>query len=162
MLREHYSVGDFVPLIVLFVSIGFVSVMSVLYFDLSLVRGMQVFMGVFFSVFGFLKVIKLKAFAEAYRMYDLIAARSSAYAYAYPFIELSLGAAYLTGFTGNSIHWITAAVMGISATGVYVKLRKGEKIMCACLGTVFAVPMTWVTLLEDLLMLAMALYMIAV
>ena len=162
MLKEKYTVQDFLPLIGIFCLIVAVSVIAITYLNLSFVRGMQTFMGVFFLVFGFLKVIKLKSFAEAYKMYDLIASRSTFYAYLYPFIEISLGVAYLTAIGGGVINWITALVVGISAVGVYNKLRKREKIMCACLGTVFKVPMTWVTLLEDLLMFAMAGYMIVI
>jgi hypothetical protein len=50
--------------------------------------------------------------------------------------------------------------MGIGAIGVYIKLLKKEEIPCACLGTVFKVPMIWVTLAEDLLMVAMAVIML--
>ena len=160
MLKGHYTVKDFLPLVGVFCFIAAVSGAAVLYFDLSLIRGVQVVMGVFFLVFGLLKVSKLRHFADAYAMYDLIAARSRAYAYFYPFIEVSLGAIYLAGIGGIAINWVTVLVMGVSAVGVYNKLRKREKIMCACLGTVFTIPMTWVTLLEDLLMLAMAGYMI--
>ncbi len=48
-------------------------------------------------------------------------------------------------------------VMLVGAYGVYLKLKEHEEIPCACLGTVFKVPMTWVTLGEDLLMAGMAL-----
>jgi hypothetical protein len=50
--------------------------------------------------------------------------------------------------------------MLISALGVANELRKKQTIMCACLGTVFKIPMTYVTLFEDLLMASMALYML--
>jgi len=51
-------------------------------------------------------------------------------------------------------------VMLIGALGVYQKLRAGEEVPCACLGTVFTIPMTWVTLGEDLLMASMALVLL--
>ena len=163
MLKEHYTLKDFLPLVGMFCCHRCtVSAAAILYFDLSFIRGMQIVMGVFFLVFGLLKVGKLRHFADAYAMYDLIAARSVVYAHLYPFIEVSLGVAYLAGIGGAITNWITVVVMGVSAAGVYVKLRKREKIMCACLGTVFKVPMTWVTLFEDLLMLAMAGYMLIV
>ena len=160
MLKEKYTIKDFLPLVGILCAIIVAAVVAAAYFDLSLMRGMQVYMGVFFLVFGLLKVIKLKSFAEAYKMYDLVAARSTVYAYLYPFIELILGTTYLIGTTSNAVNWVTAIIVGISAAGVYNKLRKREKIMCACLGTVFKVPMTWVTLFEDLLMFVMAGYMI--
>ena len=162
MLKEKYEVRDFLPLIGVFCVVGAVSAVGIVWLDASFVRGMQVVMGVFFLVFGFLKVVRLRSFADAYRMYDLLAVRSVVYAYFYPFIELFLGVLYLVGTGGNLVYWVTVVIMAVSAVGVYAKLRKREKIMCACLGTVFNVPMTWVTLFEDLLMLAMAGYMIVV
>jgi hypothetical protein len=50
--------------------------------------------------------------------------------------------------------------MLVSAAGVARELWKGREIMCACLGVVFKIPMTYVTLLEDLLMAAMAGFML--
>jgi hypothetical protein len=46
--------------------------------------------------------------------------------------------------------------MLISAAGVARELLKKNRIPCACLGMVFVLPMTTVTLLEDLLMAVMA------
>ncbi|MFT5359638.1 MAG: hypothetical protein ACI88L_000096 [Candidatus Paceibacteria bacterium] len=121
---------------------------------------MRNFMGSFFLVFGLLKVMKLSDFAKAYREYDLLAMRSGLYAKAYPFIELALAAAFLLNFEILITSWATFVIMLVGAFGVYLKLKKKEEIPCACLGTVFKVPMTWVTLIEDLLMAGMALYII--
>ena len=56
-------------------------------------RAMTNFMAGFFLVFSFFKLLDLRAFADTYQTYDFVAARSRAYALAYPFIEL-LGVAY--------------------------------------------------------------------
>jgi hypothetical protein len=58
------------------------------------------------------------------------------------------------------VHVFTLLLMLMSAVGVAVELHKGKEIVCACLGAVFNIPMTYVTLLEDLLMAAMAAYML--
>jgi copper chaperone CopZ len=117
---------------------------------------MNDFMAGFFIVFSFFKLLNLSAFANAYRGYDLIAAKSAAYAYAYPFIELALGVAYLIRWNPVATNWITLVVMLLSAAGVLNALRKRQLIECACLGTVFKLPMSKVTLIEDLSMAAMA------
>jgi copper chaperone CopZ len=116
---------------------------------------MAAFMGGFFLIFSFFKLLNLKAFADAYQTYDLLAARSRFYAYLYPFIELGLGLAYVGGIAPKAVNLITLIVMLISL-GVIESLRKQKTIECACLGTVFKLPMTRVTLFEDLLMVAMA------
>lgn len=121
---------------------------------------MRFFMAFFFLVFGFFKIINIKGFAAAYRTYDLIAQRSLWYAYLYPFLELALGVAYLFNLFPMSTNVATAVLMSVSAVGVLIELSKGKEITCACLGVVFKIPMTWVTLAEDLLMAIMALAMI--
>lgn len=117
---------------------------------------MSDFMAGFFLVFSFFKLLNLSGFVQAYRGYDLIAAKSAAYAWAYPFIELALGVAYLIRWLPQLTHWATLAVMLVSAAGVLNALRKRQLIECACLGTVFKLPMSKVTLIEDLSMAAMA------
>ncbi|MBC7709840.1 MAG: heavy-metal-associated domain-containing protein [Rhizobacter sp.] len=121
---------------------------------------MSDFMAGFFLVFSFFKLLNLSGFVQAYRGYDLIAAKSAAYAWAYPFIELALGVAYLMRWQPQVTHWATLVVMLISAAGVFNALRKRHIIECACLGTVFKLPMSKVTLIEDLSMAAMAAVML--
>lgn len=157
----QYNVKDFLPLIIIFC---FVIVLTLLNsyvtgnFDLHAL--MNSFMGFFFIIFGLFKIINLSKFATAYAMYDLIAMRSRVYGYIYPFIELGLGIAYLSGIYPTFVNAFTAIIMLISAAGVAKALNKGHNIACACLGAVFKVPMTYVTLAEDLLMAGMALIML--
>lgn len=119
-------------------------------------RAMNHFMAGFFLVFSFFKLLNLSAFADAYAGYDIVAARWRAYGFAYPFIELALGAAYLTGFQPVAINAVTLVVMGVGTVGVTKTLLARRKIRCACLGSVFNLPMSYVTLTEDLLMAGMA------
>jgi hypothetical protein len=51
--------------------------------------------------------------------------------------------------------------MGFSSIGVIQSVLNKKKIQCACLGAVFNLPMSTVTIIEDLLMVSMAVYMIA-
>ena len=115
-------------------------------------RAMGHFMAGFFLVFSFFKLLDLRAFADAYGTYDVVAAKWPLYGFVYPFIELVLGAAYLGHFAPLATNAVTLAVMGVSLVAVATK----RKIRCACLGTVFNLPMSLVTLVEDGLMLTMA------
>ena len=121
---------------------------------------MSDFMAGFFLVFSFFKFLNLSGFVQAYRGYDLLASKSAAYAWAYPFIELALGVAYLIRWQPQITHWATLVVMLLSAAGVLNALRKRQIIECACLGTVFKLPMSKVTLFEDLSMALMAALML--
>lgn len=157
----NYKLKDFTPLIVIFVVvIAFTAIIQLLYGEGHFEFGMRMFMGAFFAVFGGFKLLKLKSFAAAYQKYDLLAMRSKAYAHLYPFIELTLALLYFADFGGIYRDVFTFILMSFSALGVYLKVRKKEPIQCACLGMVFVLPMTWVTLIEDLLMAVEALVMV--
>lgn len=123
-------------------------------------RAMNHFMAGFFLTFSFFKLLNLNAFADAYMGYDVIAARSRGYALAYPFIELSLGFAYLTNVQPLLTNAITFVVLGISTIGVVQSLLAKRTIRCACLGSVFNLPMSSVTLIEDLTMVVMSAIML--
>ena len=119
-------------------------------------RAMGNFMGAFFLAFAFFKLLDLRGFADSYSSYDVVARRVPAYGYVYPFIELLLGVAYVTGFQPFATNLVTLVVMAVSSIGVIQSLLNKRKIRCACLGTVFNLPMSTVTLVEDGLMVAMA------
>jgi len=88
--------------------------------------------------------------------YDVVARYIPLYGYAYPFIELLLGVAYITVFQPFATNLATLVVMSASSLGVIQSLLNKRKIRCACLGTVFNLPMSTVTLVEDSLMVTMA------
>ena len=113
-------------------------------------------MAQFFFAFSFFKFLNLKAFADSYSMYDIVALEIKSYGFIYPFIELALGISYLTGFNPTFTNATTIFVMGISSIGVIKSVLNKQKIQCACLGAVFNLPMSTVTIIEDLLMVAMA------
>jgi len=149
------------PILIIF------SYITVLAFLLSLHEGtihwmsfMSIFMGGFFLTFSFFKLLDLKGFAESYAMYDLVAGKFKAWGYAYAFIELSLGLAYVTSYNPFITNWITLVVMSVSIIGVLRSVLNNKKIKCACLGAVFNLPMSTVTIVEDALMIVMSAVML--
>jgi hypothetical protein len=121
---------------------------------------MRHFMAGFFIVFAFFKLLDPPGFVSAYRGYDLLARRSKAWAWAYPYVELGLGVAYLLNFAPVATNTITLILMLVGAVGVLRALLDKRAIRCACLGTALNLPMTKVTLVEDLTMAAMAALML--
>lgn len=121
---------------------------------------MHGFMGLFFVTFAMFKFFDLKGFADGFSTYDLLAARWRGYAYAYPVIELMLGLAYLSFWHPNVTYLLTVIVMGVSAVGVFKGIRSGRKIQCACLGTILKVPLSTVSVIENVGMGLMALWML--
>lgn len=117
---------------------------------------MNHFMGGFFLVFSFFKFLDLRGFADAYRSYDVVARKVPAWGFVYPFVELLLGVAYIVNFQPVATNVVTLVLMLVGSIGVLKTLLDKRAIRCACLGTVLKLPMTKVTLIEDLGMAAMA------
>lgn len=117
---------------------------------------MNHFMAGFFLVFSFFKLLDLRGFVMAYAGYDLLARAWPGWGYIYPFIELALGAAYLMRWQPTITNAATLALMLFGSLGVLRALLRKSNIRCACLGTALNLPMTTVTLVEDLGMAAMA------
>ena len=117
---------------------------------------MSQFMAGFFLIFSAFKLLDIRGFAEGYASYDLLARQWYPYGFIYPFIELSLGVLYLTNWFPISTQILTIIIMGFSSLGVINSLLKKQKIRCACLGTILKVPLSSITLIEDLVMVIMA------
>lgn len=122
---------------------------------------MQHFMGAFFLVFSFFKMLDLRGFADSYASYDIIARRWHSWGYIYAFIELGLGVAFILGIQPLLANAVTFVVMLVSIIGVFRAVLKKQKIQCACLGVVFNLPMSTITIIEDALMIAMSGLMLA-
>ncbi|MDB6140516.1 MAG: heavy metal transporter [Verrucomicrobiaceae bacterium] len=142
------------PLIILLGYLVAVTLAVVSPFHLGM--AMPVFMGGFFVAFSFFKMLDLRGFADAYRSYDLVAKAWPGYGFVYPFIELVLGLAYLARWQPALVNAVTAVVMAVSLAGVLRAVLSKQTIRCACLGTGFNLPMSTVTVVEDGVMLAMA------
>ena len=119
-------------------------------------KGMRIFMSCFFLAFSFFKILDLKGFTENYSSYDIIAKNFRGWGYAYAFIELGLGIAYAINFIPLITNAVTLFVMSISIIGVLQSVLNQRKIQCACLGAVFNLPMSTVTIVEDALMITMS------
>jgi cation transport ATPase len=149
------------PLLLVFAYlIGIVAIVEISAGTFNWMRAMANFMGGFFLAFSFFKFLNLRGFVDAYQTYDVLARPVRAYGYVYPFIELGLGIAYLVRFAPLMTNLVTLCVMLLSIVGVSQALLQKRRIQCACLGTVFNLPMTKVTFLEDALMAGMALMML--
>lgn len=148
----------------LFLIIAFIVGTSILvqfpFTEFSTLRWMRHFMAGFFIVFSFFKLLNIEGFSNSYRMYDIVAAKWTGWGYAYPFVELALGICYLINFAPLLTNATTAIVLGISSIGVIKSNLNKQKIKCACLGDVFNLPMSTVTIVEDVTMFAMALVML--
>jgi copper chaperone CopZ len=118
------------------------------------------FMGLFYIVFSFFKMLDLKGFPESFRMYDPLAKQVPVYGKIYPFIETALGLMFLMRFEVNIALIVTLVVLGITTIGVVKTLLDKKAIQCACLGTALKLPMTEATFIENAIMIVMATLML--
>jgi len=136
--------------------LGYVTLVAVVGGHGDMRQFMRVFMGGFFLSFSFFKLLNLAAFADSYSMYDIVARRWRGWGYVYAFVELGLGVAFVTGVAPFWVNLVTLVVMTVSIIGVLQSVLNKRKIRCACLGAVFNLPMSTVTIVEDALMIGMA------
>jgi copper chaperone CopZ len=123
------------------------------------------FMGLFFLVFSFFKFLDYRGFAPSFSMYDPIAKAVPFYAKTYPFIELVMGTLFVVRALVPTLVpvllYITLVILGATTVGVVRSLLDKKAIQCACLGTSLKLPMTEATFIENAVMLAMTVYMLA-
>ena len=143
------------PLILILSYISLTSI--IINFGRSLDDLMMDFMGIFFIVFSFFKFLDYKSFPNSFAMYDPLAKALPLYGWIYPFIETILGLMFLFRFQLFTSILITILLLSITTYGVVNVLKKKQTIQCACLGTAIKLPMTIATLIENGIMIIMAL-----
>ena len=150
------------PILVIAGYITLVSVLVAFYYEgFNGMMFMRTFMAGFFLTFSLFKMLDLNAFAETYAMYDIVAMRFKSWGYIYAFLELALGIAFAVNFEPVITNSVTAVVMTVSLIGVLQTVLNKKQIQCACLGAVFNLPMSTVTIIEDGLMIIMSIAMLA-
>ena len=147
----------------LFIILGYIFIASILlnYKNWNSSNAMLDFIGLFYIVFSFFKILDIKGFSMSFRMYDPLAKKAPIYGYIYPFIEVLLGVMFLTRLEVNIALVITVIILGLTTIGVTQTLLNKRAIKCACLGTTLNLPMTEATFIENALMIIMALILIS-
>jgi glutaredoxin len=118
------------------------------------------FIAISMCLLAMLKLQDVEKFSSMFLNYDLLAKRWVPYSYAYPFLEAAAGVLML----GHLLTWLSvpiALVIGtIGAVSVFkaVYVEKRE-LKCACVGGSSNVPLGFVSLTENVMMVAMALWM---
>lgn len=154
--------SDFQQLKPLFLIFGYITIATMLmhYKRWDWSHFMLDFMGLFYIVFSFFKILDLKGFPDSFKMYDPLAKGIPGYAQIYPFIELVLGVLFLMRVQIPLALIITIVLLGITTYGVTKALLNKRTISCACLGTALKLPMTKATFIENTIMIIMAIIML--
>ena len=125
-------------------------------------RTVEWFVAISMVLLGLQKLKDLDGFATMFLTYDLLARRWPRYGYVYPFVETGAGLLMMAGV----LTWLSAPaaliVAGIGAVSVYKAVYIDKRdLKCACVGGGSKTPLGFVSLLENLMMVAMAVWMLA-
>src|SRR5690606_11014077 len=112
------------------------------------------------TILALLKLQDVESFSTMFLNYDLLARRWVPYAYIYPFAEALAGILMI----GNTLTWLSVPVALFIGTigaasvikAVYIDKRQ---LKCACVGGSSNVPLGFISLTENLMMIAMAIWM---
>jgi glutaredoxin len=125
------------------------------------VRTGEWFIAISMCILAILKLRDLESFSNMFLGYDLLAQRVVRYAYLYPFGEALAGILMIAG----AVLWLAIPVALFIGTigavsvfkAVYVDRRE---LKCACVGGDSNVPLGFISLTENLMMVAMAIWML--
>lgn len=168
-LRRHFglSVRDpqaesYRPVVMVFAVALLMAAAAVWGMDGSLLslRMLEWFVAFAMSILALLKLQDIESFSTMFLGYDLLARRFVPYSYVYPYAELLAGVLMIAG----ALTWLSAPLAlfigGVGAASVikavYIDRRS---IRCACVGGGSRVPLGFVSLTENLMMVAMGLWM---
>jgi uncharacterized membrane protein YphA (DoxX/SURF4 family) len=125
-------------------------------------RTVEWFISISMVLLGLQKLQDVERFATMFLNYDLLAQRWIRYGYVYPFVETGAGLLMMVGV----MTWLSAPaaliVASIGAISVFkaVYIDKRE-LKCACVGGDSKVPLGFVSLTENLMMIGMAVWMLS-
>ena len=124
-------------------------------------RAAEWFIGMSMVVLALLKLQNVETFATMFLNYDLLAKRWVPYSYIYPFAEGLAGVLMVAG----ALTWLSVPIALFIGTigavsvfkAVYVDRRD---LKCACVGGSSNVPLGFISLTENVMMVAMAVWMV--
>lgn len=128
--------------------------------SLATVRAGEWFIAISMCILAILKLRDVESFSNMFLGYDLLAKRWVPYAYVYPFAEALAGVLMIAG----ALTWLSVPValvigsIGAVSVSKAVYIDKRE-LKCACVGGDSNVPLGFISLTENLMMIAMALWM---
>lgn len=146
-----FAVAALIALAVEWLAMGAITVMA-----------LPTFIAVAMCILAMLKLQDVEKFSTMFLNYDLLARRWVPYGYIYPFAELGAGVLMLAGV----LTWLSAPVAlfigGIGAVSVFKAVYVDRReLKCACVGGSSNVPLGFVSLTENLMMIGMAVWMLA-
>lgn len=131
-----------------------------MYRDLATIRAVEWFVALSMAMLAMLKLQDLRSFSTMFLNYDLLARRWVPYGFVYPFAEAAAAILMISG----ALTWLSAPIAlfigSIGAVSVIKAVYVDEReLKCACVGGGSNVPLGFVSLTENLAMVAMGVWM---
>ena len=124
---------------------------------------MKNLMGIMLITFSYLKLLNPSGFKKSFSNYDYLAKYVPIYGYIYPFLELVLGLLYIVEIFPILINSLVIIIFTFNLIQVGIVLYQGKELECACMGSLgLKLPLSWVTILEDVFMIIMAIVMLLI
>ncbi len=125
-------------------------------------RTIELFISISMVLLGLQKLQDVEKFATMFLNYDLLAQKWVRYGYVYPFVETGAGLLMMAG----ALTWVSAPaalfVASIGAVSVFKAVYIDKRdLKCACVGGDSKVPLGFVSLTENLMMIGMAIWMLS-
>lgn len=127
--------------------------------SLEIIPIIEMFIAVSMCALGIQKTRDLQAFTNGFLSYDLLARQYVPYAFVYPFVETGAGIMMIAGvlpFISASAAFFIAGIGAVSVfKAVYIDKLELE---CACMGGDSNVPLGFISLTENLMMIGMSIW----
>lgn len=118
------------------------------------------FLGLYYVVFSFFKLLDLNGFSISFAMYDAIAKYVPIYGKIYPFLEVAIGVLLLLKYQLILALVTVIFTLGATTIGVIRVLMEKKQLRCVSLGTTLNIPLTKAILIEKMVILFMACWML--
>jgi len=168
-LRQYFNMGEagqqgttYTPVISIFV-IALLTTLAVVFAN-NLTGGVmqviELFVALTMVMLAVQKLRDLYTFSNSFITYDLLAMKLIPYAYVYPFLEAYAGLGMIAGLPAILVAPVSIFIGAVGAISVIkaVYIDKRE-LTCACVGGDSKVPLGFVSLTENLFMLAAGVWM---
>lgn len=116
---------------------------------------MRIFMGLWLTHLAVLKLFQPSEFVTAFKKYDKLAQSLPFYASIYPILEALAGLLLIANIYTIFIYFCLIAIFLQNAISVLLAMKNKKNLQCACMGTVLQIPLSTVTLAEDIAMITM-------
>jgi len=169
-LRKHFDMEPagqtgttYTPVLAIF-AVAFLMAIASVYASIesfSVIRVIELFVAFSMTILAIQKLRDLYMFTNSFITYDLLAMRHLRYAYIYPFAEAFAGIGMLAALSGYVVGPVSLFIGTVGAISVFKAVYIDKRdLKCACVGGDSNVPLGFVSLTENLFMIAAGVWML--